>query len=103
MVRRFATAFVAIFLIISAAPMLLNAKNKANEKVAHIGQISLGIYVVHLMLIIPMSPWLVSIMPNISKTIVIFISFLLASIISIIIVELLNKNKYTSRYVLGKI
>ena len=100
---RFATAFVAIYLILSAAPMLLNAKNKANEKVAHIGQISLGIYVVHLTLIIPMSPWLVSIMPNISKTIVIFISFLLASIISIIIVELLNKNKYTSRYLLGKI
>ena len=100
---RFATAFVAIYLIFSAAPMLLNAKNKANEKVAHIGQISLGIYVVHLTLIIPMSPWLVRILPNVPMVVVILISFLLASIISITIVELLNKNKYTSRYLLGKI
>ena len=100
---RFATAFVAIYLIFSAAPMLLNSKNKANEKVAHIGQISLGIYVVHLTLIIPMSPWLVRILPNVPIVVVILISFLLASIISITIVELLNKNKYTSRYLLGKI
>lgn len=100
---RFATAFVAIYLIFCAAPLLLGARTKANEKIAHIGQISLGIYVVHLTLIIPMSPWLVSIMPNVPMAAVIFISFFLASFISITIVELLNKNKYTSRYLLGKL
>lgn len=100
---RFATAFVAIYLVFSAAPMLLNAKNKANEKVAHIGQISLGIYVVHLMLIIPMSHWLVSVMPSIPMYLVVIKSFLLAAIISIGLVELLIKNRYTSKYLLGKI
>lgn len=100
---RFATAFVAIYLLFSAAPMLLNAKNKANEKVAHIGQISLGIYVVHLMLIIPMSHWLVSVMPSIPMYLVVIKSFLLAAIISIGLVELLIKNRYTSKYLLGKI
>lgn len=100
---RFATAFVAIYLIFCTAPLLLEARTKVNEKMAHIGLISLGIYVVHLTLIIPMSPWLVRILPNVPMVVVILISFLLASIISITIVELLNKNKYTSRYLLGKI
>lgn len=100
---RFATAFVAIYLLFSSAPMLLNVRNVANEQIAHLGQISLGIYVVHLTLIIPMSPWLVKLFPNVSMPIVILLSFVIASIISITIVELLNKNKYTSRYLLGKI
>ena len=100
---RFATAFVAIYLIFCVAPLMLDARTKANAKIAHIGQISLGIYVVHLTFIIQMSPWVVSIFPNVPMTVVIIISFLLASIISITIVELLNKSKYTSRYLLGKL
>lgn len=100
---RFATAFVAIYLLFSSAPMLLKARNKVNEKIAHLGQISLGIYVVHLTLIIPMSPWLAKQLPNVPMPIVIILSFVTALIISITIVELLSKNKYTSRYLLGKL
>lgn len=100
---RFATAFVAIYLIFSISPLLLNSDNILNLRIVHLGQISLGIYVVHLILIIPMSPWLVSIMSKVSMPIMILSSFVITSIISIVIVELLNKNKYTSRYLLGKI
>lgn len=97
---RFVTAFVAIYLIFSASPLLLNS---GNERIVHLGQISLGIYVVHLMLVIPISTWLVCVIPRVPMPIVVFCSFIMTSIISIVIVELLNKNKYTSRYLLGKI
>lgn len=100
---RFATAFVAIYVIFCIAPSLLNSNGRLNKWVAHLGQISLGVYVVHLTLIIPMAPWLVSLLPTIPIPVVILLTFVLASIISIVIVELLNKNKYTSRYLLGKI
>lgn len=100
---RFTTAFVAIYLIFSSAPLLLGTSTKYNRKIAKIGQLSLGIYVVHLTLIIPMSAWLVRKMPMVSSLIMILISFVLVSIISILIVELLNKNKYTSRNLLGRI
>lgn len=81
----------------------MNTTNKVNMSLCHIGQLSLGIYVVHLMMIIPMSHWLVSIMPSIPLYIVVIISFSLATIISIGIVELLSKNKLSSKYLLGKI
>lgn len=100
---RFATAFVAIYMIFCVVPLLLNSKNKANKSLCHIGQLSLGIYVIHLMLIIPMSYWLVSIMPSIPLSIVVVISFSLAAFVSIGTVELLSKNKLTSKYLLGKI
>lgn len=100
---RFITAFVAIYLIFSVAPLMLNTDTKINQRITHLGQISLGLYVVHLTLIIPMSPWLVSIMPQVPISIVVCLSFALAFIISVAIVELLNRNKYTSRYLLGKI
>lgn len=100
---RFMTAFVAIFLLFSAAPLMLNADTKINQKITHLGQLSLGLYVVHLTLIIPLSSWLVSKMPQVPINIVVCLSFALALIVSIAIVELLNSNKYTSRYLLGKI
>lgn len=100
---RFATSFVAIYLIFTAAPLLLNKGDKYNQHVVHLGQISLGIYVVHLTTIIPLSPWLVSMMPNVPMPVVVLLSFVIATIVSVFIVELLNKNKYTSRYLLGKL
>lgn len=100
---RFATAFVANYLLFSSAHMVLNARNNVNEKIVHLGQISLGIYVVHLTMIIPIAPWFVKQLPNVSMPIFIILSFVIASIISVVIVELLKNNKYTSRYLLGKI
>lgn len=100
---RFTTAFVAIYLIFSIAPLLLHKSNKLNKNIVHLGQISLGIYVVHLSLIIPLSPWLVNMLPEIPMPIVILLSFVITSILSVIIVELLNKNKFTSKYLLGKL
>ena len=89
-VYRFVTAFVATYLIFTSAPLLLCAKNRINQLVVHIGQISLGIYAVHLILIIPMSSWLVELLPMLQKPVVIFLSFILASVISIIIVAIVR-------------
>lgn len=100
---RFVTAFVAIYFIISIAPKLLDSASIFNNKVAKIGQLSLGIYVVHLLIIIPMSLGLVERLSAFPMPILIFLSFIFASSLSVAIVKLLNKNEFTAKFLLGKL
>lgn len=95
------TAVIAILIIFSMAPKLLDTVSSWNVPFIRVGQISLGIYVVHLLLIPYITrfidPWIV----NTSFTIL--SSFVIACILSMIIVLILNKWQFTSRLLLGKI
>lgn len=68
-----------------------------------LGKISLGIYVVHMVI----KGWLVKgllvVLPEISQWFLILITFLLLSSISFLIVKLLSTNKITSKWLLGKL
>ena len=100
---RFITALLAIYVLVIATPTVLNKENCLNKKMVHIGQISLGIYVTHLLLVIPISHRLCMLLQHCPIFLIIVISFILTMFLSVIFVEMLTKNKYTSKYLLGKL
>lgn len=98
---RFITAFVAIIAIWGISPLVLVRKNLCNIPFIHLGKISLGIYVVHQLLI-----------PFIFKIVHLFVSnqsfdivftFLLSLTFSWVIVWILGKCSATKRFMLGKV
>lgn len=99
------TAFTAIFVLMNVAVALpfFNNRGKINLLVSHIGAFSLGIYVVHLIFMGMLFEGLFLLIPAMPKWCVILVLFLLSSIISYYGVMLLNKNKCTARFLLGKI
>ena len=100
---RFFTALVAIYGIFCIAPKLLNTSGRVNQKIVHIGQISLGIYVVHLLLISHVADFMTKVLPTNLTILSIISTFIIALIVSVALVEILLKNKYTSRFLLGKL
>lgn len=98
---RFLTAFIAIVVLLNVSPMLLSGKNIVVIRMAKLGFYSLGIYVTHYLIIW----WISDLMceySGLSNPIKVAIIFLLGSVLSILMVWLLNKNKYTARVFLGK-
>ena len=98
---RFITAIIAIYVIMSLAPKVLNKDVSWNKLLVVLGQISLGIYVVHLLLIPYITQVIWLIVENDSFAIV--LSFVIACLILWALVSLLNKWKWTARLLLGKI
>lgn len=98
---RFVTALVAVYTLLSVCPKLLDGTDKWNKTLAKYGQISLGIYVVHLLLI----PYIVTDVRSFSNDIVTVsaLSFIIALIISWLAVCLLGNYKITARWLLGKV
>lgn len=97
------TALVAIIVLISVAPKILNGKDKMNQMICTLGFVSLGLYVVHLSLMSYIVDSILILMPSISTWTCVTIAFVVALVISCLVVWLLNKNKHTSRIFLGKI
>ena len=97
------TALVAIVVLIGVAPKMLNATNKLNQMICTLGVVSLGLYVVHLSLMGYIVKSIQSITPNISTWACVSFAFVLALVISYLVVWLLNRNKLTARIFLGKI
>ena len=98
---RFITGLVAVYALICLAPKILDYDLSCNKLFVKLGQISLGIYVVHLLLI----PFITQIIGqwNVSSFLTIITTFVIARVLSWIIVSLLNKWRWTSRLLLGKI
>ena len=69
---------------------------------AYIGQISLGLYVVYLTMIILLSHWFVAIFTSLPIGTLVLISFVLTSCMSIALDELLSRNRITAKLLLGK-
>ena len=99
---RFITASAAIMVMLNVAPLLLNENNKVNGVVSKHGFYSLGIYVTHYLVI-----WWIAdlVIKNTSIGVAseIALIFVAGMIAAIILVWLLNKNKYTALVFLGKL
>jgi len=95
------TAVIAISIIFSMSPKLLDTVSAWNIPFVRMGQISLGIYVVHLLLIPHITRFIGQWIAN--TNFIILSSFVIVGILSMIIVSLLNKWQFISRLFLGKI
>lgn len=100
---RFATAFVGLFVLLSVGNRFLNGMKSFNTQIVHIGKVSLGLYVIHLVIIISLSKWLVAMLPSCTLPILIGISFILTCCLAISIVEILSRFKITAKLLLGKV
>lgn len=98
---RFITAALAIYIMFAIAPSILNSTSKWNVLFCKLGEVSLGIYTVHFILTVR----IVSLWRNwvYDDTLVILLSFITALLVSWLIVSLLNRWKFTSTWMLGKI
>ncbi len=96
---RVLTGLIAVYVLIGSGPLLLN--NNSVTPLVNLGRVSLGIYVVHIMIM----KWIVSPLHNhISNSfVVIVISFIIALLGSWLCVVQLGKWKITKRLLLGKI
>ena len=97
------TAIIAILVIFSIAPIVLNNKGRLNMFIKEVGAISLGLYVCHLSLMGSIVRTIKEIFPSASNFIIIIIGFIVGFSLSLIIVELLKSNKHAAKYLLGKI
>lgn len=97
------TALIAIIILLNLSPRWLNKNNKMNTIFSKLGFTSLGIYVVHIFLIDFLYRSFLLFNPTINSTIVIILIFSTALVLSVFLVKLLLKNKYSARLLLGKI
>lgn len=98
---RFITALVAVYILFGLGPKLLDCDARRNTPFISLGKISLGIYVVHLLLM----PLIVGTLKGFvsGSTTIIVISFIVALFASWLVVWLLSKWTVTNRLLLGKI
>ena len=98
---RFLTGIIAVYALMCIAPQTLSNEASWNKPIVKLGQISLGIYVVHLLLI----PYITQLSSQwiSNSSLAIIVSFMIACVISLLIVSLLNKWKITARLLLGKV
>lgn len=97
------TAAITILVLFGVAPRFLNSDTRFNHYIKQIGSFSLGLYVIHLVIIRYVIYCINIIMPELQMIYQVSASFLLTSLITIVIVLLLQKNKWTKKYLLGKI
>ena len=100
-IYRFVTAVMAIYVLIAASPLVLNKENGFNRPFVNLGTISLGIYTTHFILIKKIVD--LCLRWGVSDDLAIISSFIIALLISWLIVWLLSKWKITAKYLLGKL
>lgn len=97
------TAAVAIVVMLSMAPKILNGDGRINHFASRFGQVSLGIYMVHLTIMGYIIDGVYGIFPSVSVTTIVCLVSVLVFALSWGVVELLSRNKYTAQILLGKI
>lgn len=100
-IYKFAVALVAISAIFSLAPLTLNRKNRLNEIICQLGSISLGIYTFHLTFVGKICEILRLVCRE--SIFVVWISFILITVLSYFVVILIGKYKLPARCLLGKL
>lgn len=100
---RMITALVFILLMFGVAPKIKSGTSRFWQLLLEFGKLSLGIYVVHMVVRMWLVKGLLYVLPSIPYWGIMIITFVLLSVISILTVKLLNKNKITSEWFLGKI
>lgn len=97
------TAAVAMLVLFGLAPKLLDGNTRFNTWIKNLGVVSLGLYVVHLSIMGYIAYIIKTIIPSCPVWGLICLVFVVTFIFSVIIVELLNKYKWTAKYLLGKV
>ena len=97
------TALLAILVIMNVAPRFLSNQHPFNTLMAKIGKVSLGIYVIHLLLMSFIIDGVKMLNPEVSLYILVTLSAIISFFVSICIVAVLNKWEITSRFLLGKL
>lgn len=98
---RFVTALIAVYVLFGVSPQLLKADAPANKPFVRLGQISLGIYTTHILLMPFIIKGLMLLTSN--TTAIIVASFVIGLVISWLLVLALSKWKVSSRILLGKL
>ena len=96
---RFLTAFLACYVLLSIGPACLNR----SKKLAAFGKVSLGIYVIHVLFCARVVQLLASSFGQDHYWLTVAISFIVVSGVSFGISWLLSRNRYTARFLLGKL
>ena len=97
------TAAVAILFLLNASPLVLNGQGAGNKWMALLGKWSLGIYTSHLLLVIFLRDGLCALYDSWTVTSLEVMIFILLLPLSILVVYLLARWKWTARFMLGKI
>lgn len=97
------TAVVALLVIFAISPRLLNGRNGFNNMFRKIGTISLGIYVVHLILLNYANEFVSFMHLYNTQWLKITFVFIIDLVISTFVVELLKSNIWTAKLLLGKL
>lgn len=98
---RFITAALAIYILFTVSPKLMDTNSKWNVPFINLGRISLGIYTVHFILIGRVVSLCRGFISN--DNLMILLSFVMALLMSWLVVWLLNKWSFTAKWLLGKI
>ena len=99
------TTLIAIVVILSASPRLLDGNKLLNQTMRYLGCISLGLYVVHLSFggIKIIISGITALCPTISLTPLVVLASLISLVVSTLIVILLMKNRSTAQILFGKL
>ena len=98
---RFITASIAVYVLFGVCRRYLNYPEGKDKMLIYVGQWSLGIYTIHLLLM----PFVCDVimmfdLPNFLK---VLFAFIISFFSSLVLVVLLSKNRVTKRIMLGKI
>lgn len=102
-VYRVITATIFIFMMFGLGQKIVVGKNKIWKIILEFGNISLGVYVVHMVLRVWLVRGLDYLMPWCTDWVLMAITFVFLSILSLWIVRLLGKWRVTATWLLGKI
>lgn len=98
------TAMIAILWLMGLAPKILkNDKGLVNKTFKEIGVVSLGYYTCHLVIMGYVANGVKVLIPNVNDWIIIASIFAISFVLTYAIVELLKKNRYAAKILLGKV
>lgn len=102
-IYRGTTALLAILFLMGISPKILNRISSLNKGIKEVGAISLGYYTCHSTIIVYVVNLLQLIFPGVCDGVLIGMNFVLCVSLTLVIVELLKKNKLTTKILLGKV
>lgn len=102
-IYRGTTALLAILFLMGISPKILNRISSLNKGIREVGVISLGYYTCHSTIIVYVVNLLQLIFPGVCDGVLIGMNFVLCISLTLVIVELLKKNKITTKIFLGKV
>lgn len=96
------TALIAVIVMLSIGPKLLNGTNLLNSYVSKLGAYSLGIYVCHLCFMGSLYKGINTLFPSFPIWLDVVILFTLSLVTTVFIVAILKRNCVTAKLLLGK-